>query len=72
MAPSGIDKLTDTVGAGDAFAAGFLFATLEKGMPPAGAARFGNAVGARSCIFVGGTTARSTCDDIVAFMEETG
>ena len=61
----------DTTGAGDAFAAGFLFAVLEKEMNLPDAARFGNAVGARSCLFVGGVNARSTYDDIVAFMEET-
>ena len=62
-------ETVDTTGAGDSFAAGFLFATLEKGLDLAGAVRFGNAVGARSCQFVGGVNARSTYNDIVAFME---
>lgn len=61
----------DTTGAGDSFAAGFLFAVLEKGMDLPDAARFGNAVGARSCLFVGGVNAHSTYDDTIAFMEET-
>jgi len=60
----------DTTGAGDSFAAGFLYATLEKGMDLLDATRFGNAVGARSCTFVGGVNAKSSYTDIVAFMED--
>ena len=60
-------KVKDTTGAGDNFAAGFLFATLEKEMRMKDALRFGNAVGSRSCAFVGGTGARSTYRDIVKF-----
>ena len=59
----------DTTGAGDSFSAGFLFSILVNGLSPVEAARFGNAVGARSCTFVGGVNARSTYEDILAFME---
>ncbi len=61
-------KPVDTTGAGDSFNAGFLYATIERGMPLAGAMRYGNAVAARSCLFVGGTAARSTHRDIEAFL----
>jgi sugar/nucleoside kinase (ribokinase family) len=66
--PSFKVTVVDTTGAGDSFNAGFLFATLEKGMPMKEAARFGNAVAARSCMFVGGVNARSTYDDMISFM----
>ena len=64
-------KVVDTTGAGDSFDAGFLFAVLEKNMSPADAARFANAVAARSCTFVGGTAARSTYRDVIRLMEKT-
>ncbi len=58
----------DTTGAGDTFDAAFLFATLEKGMPLREAAAFANAAAARSCMFIGGTAARSSCADVLAFL----
>ncbi|MEW5814860.1 MAG: carbohydrate kinase family protein [Spirochaetota bacterium] len=61
--------VVDTIGAGDSFAAGFLFGTLNRKMDPPEAVRFGNAVAARSCMFTGGAGARSTCEDIIKFME---
>jgi sugar/nucleoside kinase (ribokinase family) len=61
-------KPVDTTGAGDSFDAGFLYATLEKGMPLLDAVRFANATAARSCLFVGGTDARSSCKDVIEFM----
>ena len=63
-------EVVDTTGAGDSFDAGFLYATLEKKMGLPEACRFANAVAARSCTFVGGTSARSTCDDIMASLRE--
>ncbi len=57
----------DTTGAGDTFDAAFLYATLEKKMPLREAAAFANAAAARSCLFIGGVTARSTYEDVVAF-----
>ena len=62
-------KVKDTTGAGDNFAAGFLYATFERKMKMKDALRFGNAAGARSCMFTGGVGAKSTYKDIVKFME---
>jgi sugar/nucleoside kinase (ribokinase family) len=61
--------VVDTIGAGDNFDAGFLFAVIEKGMETAAAAQFANAAAARSCTFRGGTAAASTFNDVVRFME---
>ncbi len=61
--------VVDTIGAGDNFDAGFLFAALEKARGPADAARFANAAAARSCTFRGGTAAHSTYQDVIRFME---
>jgi sugar/nucleoside kinase (ribokinase family) len=60
--------VVDTTGAGDSFDAGFLYATLERQQPLLEAVRFANAVAARSCLFTGGTAARSSCRDIEAFL----
>jgi sugar/nucleoside kinase (ribokinase family) len=58
----------DTTGAGDTFDAAFLYATLERRMPLREAAAFANAAAARSTLFIGGVTARSTYDDVIAIM----
>jgi sugar/nucleoside kinase (ribokinase family) len=65
-------KLIDTTGAGDSLAAGTLFALKQLGRPLAEAVRFGNAVGARCCGFLGGVAARSSCEDILNYMKEHG
>ena len=52
----------------DNFDAGYLFASLQRGMRPEEAAAFANAVAARSCTFVGGAAARSSLADITGFM----
>lgn len=62
--------VVDTTGAGDSFYAGFLYAVLVKELPVEKAMKFGIAVAARSCMFVGGVNARSTYDDILTFMKE--
>jgi sugar/nucleoside kinase (ribokinase family) len=64
----GVD-IVDTIGAGDNFDAGFLYAVIEKGMSPVEAARVANAAAGRSCTFRGGTQARSTWQDVRTFME---
>lgn len=61
--------VVDTTGAGDSFDAGFLYATLERNLPLIDAVRFANAVAARSCLFVGGTAARSTYEDVLQFLQ---
>ncbi|MGE5568484.1 MAG: PfkB family carbohydrate kinase [Rhodospirillales bacterium] len=60
--------VVDTTGAGDCFDAAFLFARLEKKATLREAARFANAVAARSCTFAGGTAARTTCEDAQALL----
>jgi sugar/nucleoside kinase (ribokinase family) len=61
-------EVVDTTGAGDSFDAGFLFARLEKRLDLLEAARFANAVAARSCMFVGGVAARSSYRDVMEFL----
>ena len=63
-------ELVDTTGAGDSFDAGFLFSRLERGDDHASAARFGNAVGARSCQFSGGVNARTTLRDVEVLLRK--
>ena len=65
-------KVVDTIGAGDNFDAGFLYAVIEKGLAPGAAARHANAAAGRSCTFRGGTAARSSWDDVVRFMAPAG
>lgn len=60
-------EVVDTTGAGDVFDAAFLFNRIEKGMDAASAAEFANAAAGRSCLFAGGTAARSTYQDILDF-----
>jgi sugar/nucleoside kinase (ribokinase family) len=61
--------VVDTIGAGDAFAAGFLFGIKEQGMTIPEAARFGNAAGARNCTSVGGIHPGLTYQSIMQFLE---
>ena len=63
--PARVVKVVDTTGAGDCFDAGFLFATLEKGLPLPDALKIGNATGSRSCMFAGGIAHRSSYDDVL-------
>jgi sugar/nucleoside kinase (ribokinase family) len=50
-------EVRDTTGAGDTFAAGFLFAVKDKSMPFDDAVRFGSAAAALCCTFTGGVNA---------------
>jgi sugar/nucleoside kinase (ribokinase family) len=53
-------QVKDPTGAGDSFAAGFLYATKEKAMEFEDAVRFGCAAGAVCCTFEGGVSAELT------------
>jgi sugar/nucleoside kinase (ribokinase family) len=61
-------EVVDTVGAGDNFDAGFLYATIEERLPRADAVRFANAAAALSCTRRGGTGACSSAAEVRAFM----
>ncbi len=61
-------EVVDTTGAGDCFDAAFLYARLERNAPLREAARFANAVAARSCTFPGGVTARTRPEDAAALL----
>jgi len=50
-------EVRDTTGAGDTFAAGFLFAVKEKSLPFEEALQYGCAAGALCCTFAGGVSA---------------
>ena len=60
----------DTTGAGDSFDAGFLYYFLCKGMSFEDSLRFANAMGALSCLYIGGTGGRITEKDVLRFMHE--
>jgi len=62
--------VVDTVGAGDAFDAGFLLGVQDKSMSIQGAARFANAVGARNCMSVGGVNTSLNYQTTIQFMEQ--
>ncbi len=72
LVPAPAVSVVDTVGAGDNFDAGFLYARLEREMEVRDCIRFANAVAARSCMYRGGTGACSTAAEIEAFLEEQG
>lgn len=58
-----VEKIVDTLGAGDSFAAGFLAATV-KGWPLEKACRFANAVGA-CCVSARGTTGIMPLEEVL-------
>ncbi|MGA2976920.1 MAG: carbohydrate kinase family protein [Spirochaetia bacterium] len=70
LVPAAPVDVVDTIGAGDNFNAGFLFAVMEKDMHLLEAVRFANAAGGLSCTFRGGTDARSSWQDVCHFMEK--
>jgi len=64
-------QVRDTLGAGDAWCAGFLTGVL-RGMPPAEAGRFANAVGACCVSHNGSYDGIRSMADTLAFMHEGG
>ncbi|NGO77132.1 carbohydrate kinase family protein [Streptomyces sp. YC504] len=64
-------EVTDTVGAGDSFDAGFVAATLD-GRPPQEALKFAVVCGALSTRAHGGTTAQPTWDEALTHLTRTG
>ncbi|WP_199551911.1 carbohydrate kinase family protein [Streptomyces sp. N35] len=64
-------EVTDTVGAGDSFDAGFVAATLD-GRPPQEALAFAVVCGALSTRAHGGTTAQPTWDEALTHLTRTG
>jgi len=60
----------DTTGAGDSFDAGFLYYYIHRGKDFESSIRFANALGALSCLYIGGAEERITENDVVDFMKE--
>jgi len=60
----------DTTGAGDSFDAGFIYYFLCKEMSFEDSLRFANAMGALSCLYVGGAGGKITEDDVLKFLHE--
>jgi Sugar kinases, ribokinase family len=58
--PPFLVSVVDPTGAGDSFAAGFLFATLDRGLDLVDALRFAQASGATACTYAGGASPRFT------------
>ncbi len=63
-----IDKVVDTVGAGDGFAAGVLTGLME-GLPPEKCVERGSAIGAIQCTFVGDNEGLPTKEQLEKFMK---
>jgi len=61
-------KPVDTTGAGDAFAAGFLFGVI-KGWPLARIVSFANAVGAMACLALGATDGVTSFRETIRFIK---
>jgi sugar/nucleoside kinase (ribokinase family) len=67
IAAYGVD-VSDGSGAGDAFMAGFLYATLQ-GQPPEAAARFGNATAAHCIQSIGCSAGVPPAEEVERFIE---
>jgi len=60
--------VVDTTGAGDSFAAGFLYATKQKLLPLHEAARYGCAAGALCCTYAGGVSSQLSHRSVMEFL----
>jgi len=60
----------DTTGAGDSFDAGFIYYFLCKGMSFEDSLRFANAMGALSCLYIGGVGGKITEEEVLKFLSE--
>ena len=69
VSPIKIDPV-DTTGAGDSFDAGFIYYFLCKKMSFEDSLRFANAMGALSCLYVGGAGGKITEEDVLNFLRE--
>jgi ribokinase len=61
-------KPVDTTGAGDSFDAGFIYYYLYENKGLKASMEFANALGALSCLYIGGAEQRITETDILDFM----
>ena len=61
----------DTTGAGDSFDAGFIYHFVGKSESLDASVRFANALGALSCLYVGGAGGRISEADVLRFISET-
>jgi len=63
-------KPVDTTGAGDSFDAGFIYYFLHKNMVFKASMEFANALGALSCLYIGGAEQKITEADVLSFMDQ--
>lgn len=63
-------KPIDTTGAGDSFDAGFIYYFVHRGRGFEESIRFANAVGALSCLYIGGAEGKITEEETLRFMEQ--
>lgn len=61
-------KIIDTTGAGDSFDAGFIYYFVHKSKDFGESIRFANAVGALTCLYVGGAEGKITEEKVLKFM----
>ncbi|MCD6469652.1 carbohydrate kinase family protein [Candidatus Bathyarchaeota archaeon] len=61
-------KVIDTTGAGDSFDAGFIYYFVHKNKDFGESIRFANAVGALTCLYVGGAEGKITEEKVLKFM----
>ncbi|MEM2960199.1 MAG: carbohydrate kinase family protein [Candidatus Bathyarchaeia archaeon] len=64
-------KPVDTTGAGDSFDAGFIYYFVHKSKGFEESIRFANAVGALSCLYIGGAEGKITEEETLRFIKES-